>query len=186
MKTRTKRLFSVLLLALLVLAVYAGSALAQDNSGTATPTAAPSTVLTMREQMLARLGQAEFDQMVARMTAIHGAAATAEMLAKTADMADCPMCNGDSAGMGMMQPGMMQQDTMGQGRGMMGHRSTMPQGSMGNPMDGQNMRGPGMMRGSWMSENSWLPDWAQQGLHDFMGWGMDHFGSHGAANHHRN
>jgi len=169
------------LLTLLVLAVYAGSALAQDDTATATSTV---VALTMREQMLARLGQAEFDQMVARMTAMHGAAVTEEMLAQSADTADCAMCNGDRAGMGMMQHGMMQPGTMGQDRGMMGHGSMMQhQGGMGSTMDGQNMRGPGMMRGSWMGENSWMPNWMQQGLHDFMNWGMDHFGSHGAANH---
>ena len=189
MKVQIKQLFSLAFVALLGLVLYAGSALAQDTSGTpvvTTPlitttvtaptvtTATVTTTLTMGDQMLARFGQDGFNQMVARMTTMHGATVTAQMLAQDATAADCPMHDGTMAGMGMMgqqgmtgQPGMMgqqgmmgeqnmagRQGMMGQGRGMMGH-GAMAQREMG-----------GMMGGSW------LPDWAQQGLHNFMGWGM--------------
>lgn len=174
MKVQIKQLLSLAFVALLGLVLYAGSALAQDTSDTSVvtttvtaPTVTASSVTTATlptrgEQMLARFGQDAFNQMVARMTTMHGATITAQMLAQPATAADCPMHDGTMAGMGMMgQKGMAGQP------GMMGRQGMMGDGSMAR----RDMRG--MMRGSW------LPDWAQQGLHDFMGWGMGWSGANG-------
>lgn len=192
MKLRTKQLLGMLILTALVLGLYAGSALAQDTSGAATavPTAVPAApVLTMRQQLLTRLGEAGFAQMVARMTAMHGAAATEAMLDQPATGDICPLCDGTNARMGMMGGSMQGRGMMGQGQGMM-RNNGMGQGAMMGRNDGaqrgyqgdnrgawrdQSMRGPGMMRGSWMGENGWLPNWMQQGWHDFMGWNMGRF-----------
>lgn len=197
MKLRTKQFVGVLALTVLVWGLYAGSALAQTTGGAAaTPTAGPTApVLTMRQQMVERLGEDGFAQMVARMTAMHGAAATEAMLDQPATGANCPLCDGTNPGMGMMDQSMMGRGMMGQGHGML-RANGMGQGTMmgrnagaqsgyqgdnsgawrGQSMRGQSMRGPGMMRGSWMGENGWLPNWMQQGWHDFMGWDMGRFG----------
>jgi hypothetical protein len=186
MKVQIKQLFSLAFVALLGLVLYAGSALAQDTSSipvvtttVTAPTVPVSTVTTATtttrgEQMLARFGQDGFNQMIARMTTMHGATVTAQMLAQEATAVDCPMHDGTMAGMGMMgQQGMTgQPGMMGQGRGMMGH-GAMAQRDMGGMMSGAQQRGFNMMRGSW------LPDWAQQGLHNFIGWGMGRGGANG-------
>lgn len=180
MKVQIKQLLSLTFVTLLGVTLYAGSALAQDTSGTpvVTTTVTTAATPTRGEQMLTRFGQDAFNQMVARMTTMHGATVTAQMLAQAATAADCPMQEGTMAPMGMMGQQNMagRQGMMGQDRGLMGHGS-MAQRDMGGMMGGTQQHGSNMMR------SSWLPDWAQQGLHDFMGWGMDHFGSHGAANH---
>lgn len=197
MKLRMKQLVGVLALTALVVGLYAGSALAQATSGAAaaTSTAVPTApVLTMRQQMLDRLGEDAFAQMVARMTAMHGAAATEAMLAQPATGTTCPLCDGTNPGMGMMggsqrgpgmmgqAQGMMRSNRMGQGA-MMGRQGSAQNGNQGDNSGawrGQSMRGSGMMRGSWMGENGWLPNWMQQGWHDFMGWGMGRFGPNAA------
>ena len=195
MKVQIKQLFSLAFVALLGLVLYAGSALAQDTSGTplitttvTAPTGTTATVtttLTMGDQMLARFGQDGFNQMVARMTTMHGATVTAQMLAQDATAADCPMHDGTMAGMGMMgQQGMAGMGMMGQqgmaGMGMMGQQNMAGrQGMMGQ---GRGMMGHGAMAQremGGMMGGSWLPDWAQQGLHNFMGWGMGRVGANG-------
>lgn len=125
MKTLTKRLLVVVGIAALALVVYAGSAWAQSDPATVTPT----PPINMLQQMEQRLGPQAWAEHIQRMTQIHGADFVSQRLAWMAQQASCPGMNG--AGGGMMQQrqrgmndtmngGMMRRGMMGRGMGAQG------------------------------------------------------------------
>lgn len=119
MKTPTKRLFIVIVITLLALVVYAGSAWAQSDPTTTTPT--PPT--NMLQQMEQRFGPQAWAEHIQQMTQIHGADFVSQRLAWMAQQESCPGMNGEGRGMGMMQQrqqGMGAMNGSMMGRGMMG------------------------------------------------------------------
>lgn len=115
MKRNTKQLLTVIVIVLVALGLYAGSAFAQDNATATTPT--PSRLQQMQE----RLGLEGWGQMVQRMTQRHGAEFTSQMMQRMAQQEGCPCLDGASCEPGMGQ-GMMQQGHNGMNSGMMGHK----------------------------------------------------------------
>lgn len=132
MKSRTKQLIIVLVIATLTVLVYNGSVFAQTTS--------PRTPTNMLQWMQERLGPEAWAQRVEWMTQRHGAAFVSQMMERMAQQASCPCTNGEGAGPGMgMRQGMMgqgMQQPNGPQQGMMG-RGMQHTGRMGRGMQAQ-------------------------------------------------
>lgn len=136
MKMRTKQLFVVLSIVLLIGLLYTGSVFAQTTT--------PTTPTTMLQWMQERLGPEAWAQRVEWMTQRHGTEFVSQMMNRMAQQTFTPGANGERGpGMGMRQ-GMMGQGRMGQGM-MQQQPNGAPQSMMGRGMMRQGMMGQGMM-----------------------------------------
>ena len=116
MQARSRKLFAVLTMAVLTLALFAGNALADTEApdASSTPESSAQSRLT---RMVDRMGQEAWGQMIQQMTEIHGPEQTGQMI-QWMSQEDMPCDEGSGSGhmmMGYQSGGMMNRGFNGGG-----------------------------------------------------------------------
>jgi len=119
MNVRRGKILLITSVLALLLALFAGAALAQEKGpNTATPETPAATSETTNGNWLQRMqewmGPEAWDQMIQRMTQVHGAEFTGQMLQQMAEGGDC---HGEGAGFSGMMGGSGQGFWSGMARG---------------------------------------------------------------------